>query len=533
MFLLIIFIFNFFIIVACENQQFLNDNNLQTSNENQHQPDEGTANIEFSLDYMKNLMVAPKNITGYSIRINSNQPQNLSNNTQCKIFLLSATLLEQEQEKPGKYSLYSTSETYQFGDVEFDESTITKVTFKKNTEVKEDIYDNDGNLIDQSTIITQDQLDGQINKLYTTKDYTFIQFVAKVSASGNYSYMTDSGEVLQEYITLRPDSLIYDEFGVADFDKTDYYSSALTASFVIDNATNFIYKIDNFHIKAFCNGLVQDSRNYYYSITTDDNNNLVFTDVLPNKEVKVNNVLKDKYGWIFVANSDIDLKIEEKKLIYTTATNYIYDNEYNIYSYDYYPETLLQKLVNVYIDGRQVPLVNTKLILGLISLTTDRSDDVGFSFYKDMRVSNLNLYGPLGVVIAENYEKNYGLYYDTNNSINAYWLDNTHNIFILNTEGILSYYYVDLELIYQKKTSTILTVDDLVQLNTTKLRIENEFYLQIDNDKIKQVNVYSSQGINGVKYYKLVKNGHSLELIELTSKTYEDSIYVFQPINRM
>lgn len=533
--LLLIIVFSLVSFVACGVSEVPADNNNpQNPNENPQQPDDendNNAGVVFSLDYMKNLMVASTNVTGYSIRVNSQQTQRISQSTKAQISLLSATLLEETQETTETYSLYSTSETYQYGDVEFDESTITKVTFKKNTNVTEDVYDNEGNLIDQSTTITQEELDGQINKLYATKDYTFIQFVAKVPASGMYSYKTESGEILQEEVVLRPTSLIFDEFGVAEFDKTDYYSSALTASFVIDNATNFIYKIDNFHIKAFCNGLVQDSRGYYYTITTDEKNNLVFTDVLPNKEIEVNNVLKDKYGWIFVANDDIDQIVEDKKIIYTTEVNYVYDKEFNVYTWEYYTDSLIEYLSKVFINGKLTALVNNGLISGLNNLRTDRENS-DFAFYKNMRVTNLNLYTPLGVQIVENREKDYGLYFDTDYVINAYWLDTSHDMFILDTEGMLSYYYVDLELIYQSSTNTILTIDDMVQLNTSKLRREYDYYLQIDNDKVKITNVYSAQGINGAVYYKIVKNDKKLELVELTSKSYNDSVYVFQPINR-
>lgn len=525
--LLLIMVFSCVSFVACGTQEAPGYNNPQ-------QPDgenDNNAGVEFSLDYMKNLMVASTNVTGYSIKVNSQQTQQKSSNTKSKISLLSSILLEETQETTETYSLYSTSETYQYGNVEFDESIITKVTFKKNTNVTEDIYDNEGNLIDQSTTITQEQLDGKINKLYTTKDYTFIQFVAKVPTSGMYSYESENGEILHEEVTLRPTSLIFDEFGVADFDKTDYYSSALTASFVIDNTTKFIYKIDGFHIKAFYNGLVQDSRGYYYTITTDANNNLVFTDVLPNKEVEVNNVLKDKYGWIFVANDDIDQIVEDKKIIYTTEVNYVYDKEFNVYTWEYYPGTLIEQLSKVFVNGNLTPLVNSGLVSGLNNLRTDR-ENADFAFYKNMRVSNLNLYTPLGVEIVENREKDSGLYFNTDYAINAYWLDNSHDIFILDTEGILSYYYVDLEHIYQSNDVTLLSDDDLTQLSQTKLRREDDYYLQIDNDKVKITNVYSAQGINGAVYYKIVKNDKKLDLVELTSKSYEDSVYVFQPINR-
>ena len=255
----------------------------------------------FQISYMSDLMIDVEQVTAFGIRqdIDSDSGASVVNVS----FVANIVNDNQEQKKPRKnYYLYSTTETYEYGNIEYDENTISKVTFKKNTSINKDVYDKDGNLITSETTIEQKDIDSQINKIYTTKQYTFMQFVARVESSGLYNYKDLNGEIKTEYVTLRPDSLTYDEYGVAEFDKTDYFSGNLTASFVLDNSTGYIYKIENFHIKSFKNGLIVDDNGYIYSIKIDSDKNLVFTDIMPNKGVQIKGVAIDADGYIFVCN---------------------------------------------------------------------------------------------------------------------------------------------------------------------------------------------------------------------------------------
>ena len=127
------------------------DNNNQgnnVENNNDQGSNEQNANInvtQFSLNFLSDLMVDTNSVTAYGIKQSSEDIGNVSDNPiiNTKVSMLSSTLLDDSisndsQRKP-KYSLFQTTEQYYNGNVEYNENSISKVTFKKNTSTTEEI----------------------------------------------------------------------------------------------------------------------------------------------------------------------------------------------------------------------------------------------------------------------------------------------------------------------------------------------------------------------------------------------------------
>ncbi|MGN0765596.1 MAG: hypothetical protein ACI4MO_03855 [Christensenellales bacterium] len=142
------------------------DNNNQGNNEennNEQGDNDQNTNInvtQFSLNFLSDLMVDTNSVTAYGIKQSGEDIENANVNPtlNTKVSMLSSTLLDDtiskdNQRKP-KYSLFQTTEQYYNGNVEYNENSISEVTFKKNTSTTEEIYDNNGHLITTDSIIT-------------------------------------------------------------------------------------------------------------------------------------------------------------------------------------------------------------------------------------------------------------------------------------------------------------------------------------------------------------------------------------------
>ena len=512
-------------------------------NKNKKSSETYSRTYSLSLSYMEDLMIDNTNVTAYGIKKSSNSSQIN------KVSLMNVSLVNDKKEENNntKYYLYKTTENYEYGNVEYNENTITRVTFKKNSSVTEDVYDKNGNLIDSSTEITQDEIDAQINKIYTTSKYTFMQFIIIVNNDGVYSYYDEQGNLKSEKVYVRPTSLVYDENGVADFDKTDYYSSNLTASFVIDNSTGYIYKIDGIYIKSFKNDLIVDDKGYYYTIKTDSNNNLIFTDVMPNKDIKVENVFTDKYGWVYVLNDTMKLLDSDNEIIYLRGvsdipgynqtdgvcmTKLYYDNDDIVYIGEYYGVGVEYcKLKYKIVDGKLENVNNNKLISGLYSIDVEGSPYRFSAMYKDLYIvgSPKNEF-VLSTNLIYTYERENKLIVDIGYNGSYRWFDENYDFLLLIGNDGLYYKNIDLEMCCNEVVN--ITVSDFIKFTDKNLTKVEDYYLTVGDDQYKQINVYKENDFYTTKYYKVIRENNELKLVELNSKSYDDNIFIFQPINK-
>lgn len=212
-----------------------------------------------------------------------------------------------------KYYLFSTKENSSGKDY------FEKIIFKKHSSIKENIYNDKNELIEND--VTQDEINAQINKLYIMEDFTFIQFIPIVEQSGTYKFLDENNKTQERLITVRPQNLVYDQNGVSEFDKTNYFSDEFTQSFVISNKTNNIYKIENFVISTIKDGLVKDGSGLIYNITIE-NNNLKFTTLFNNPNIIVLDYFKDKFGNNYICNKTVNQIDTSTNTIFYTSGYY-------------------------------------------------------------------------------------------------------------------------------------------------------------------------------------------------------------------
>lgn len=155
--------------------------------------------------------------------------------------------------------------------------------------------------------ITQDEIDGEIDKMYVMGNYTFVSFVPV--GMSNREYEIDSQL-----------SSKYDTYG--------YYSDSERQSFVIDNLSGYIYLIENnMSINEIGEGLVKINGKIY-DITINNNDELQFTQVVKNETLNIYRFFKDKYGNKYIHNDILNCVDKANKTLYfTNALNYLISKE--------------------------------------------------------------------------------------------------------------------------------------------------------------------------------------------------------------
>ncbi len=211
-----------------------------------------------------------------------------------------------------KNYLITTREDYFHGKTEFDDSGITKVTFIKNTTVTETVRDHKGNIISETDTVTQDELPAQVNKVYVYNNMTFLQFIPVTP--NNEGVLSNDG---YQMVDIRPDNLKIEEDGSTAFDKIDYRTNEFHQSFVIDNQTGYIYKIDDIWIIQLHNGLckirpeesqeVDPQPDTIYDYRINEDNRLEFFTLIQNPTVNVYEYFKDIHGNNFIQTNSLEL----------------------------------------------------------------------------------------------------------------------------------------------------------------------------------------------------------------------------------
>jgi hypothetical protein len=156
--------------------------------------------------------------------------------------------------------------------------------------------------------ITQDEVEGQVDKLYVLYQYTFISFVPL-----NLNQRPDSSEILFDYD------------GVAFYDKYDYFSNNLRQSFVVDNSTGLIYKIENLDILSLRGGCIRLRNSLIpFDMRINNSGQLEFYSLYSNPTISTTSCLKDVYGNKVIINGELDYKDGASK---TTFVNYKTTNQ--------------------------------------------------------------------------------------------------------------------------------------------------------------------------------------------------------------
>jgi hypothetical protein len=139
--------------------------------------------------------------------------------------------------------------------------------------------------------ITQEEVDGQVDKLYVLYQFTFISFVPLT-------------------LNSRPEaSLLENDYDdVALYDKTDYYSDSTRQSFVVDNETGLIYKIENTFIERISRGILWIKNNLVpHDMRITASGELEFFPLFTNETIIAFDAFKDKHGNTFIFNNRLNI----------------------------------------------------------------------------------------------------------------------------------------------------------------------------------------------------------------------------------
>ena len=488
-----------------------------------------------NISYIKDLAIDVDGLTGFAIKseeevgTHKNSVQLASYNTSGQTYKVTAD--EQESGLARNY-LYATKADCEQGVFVYSPDSVEKVSFKKNDSVKEEIYDSDGKVISSERRLTQEEIPAQINKFYATENFLFMQFVfvrqAKANdmlfEEGGHYYLNDYTVRYGEHTEVRPDDLVYDENGITEFDRTGYRNSEYVKNFVVDRATGYIYQIENFNIDVVFNTSIvgvddgtESFRYYYYRISVNPEGELLFTDVMPNREVWVYGVETEKYGYTFVWNDAIKLIDKENKIYYfTDGDEYFIDDAQEVYQCDTnYPYT-----ISVMVNGEPQKYNNDKVLSGLRRIGREKDEMYG---------------GVMG-----NYK---GRFVDYQGRIanalwcpdNVRWLGNnflTSTLLYCDDDGGLYYKIIDIESCIESPVN--LTPSDFQKISEDVGKLEDvEFYdMKVGKSVVRVKNAFTAKTPTGTKCYKAVKNGDKVELKLLQDKEYTQNVFIFQPLSK-
>lgn len=390
--------------------------------------------------------------------------------------------------------------------------------------------------------ITQDEVEGQVDKLYVLYQYTFISFVPL-----NLNQRPQD-QVLE---------LDYDD--VPLYDKQGYFSDSTRQSFVVDNNTGLIYKIENINIASLSGGCVTVKDNSFpYDMRINEVGNLEFFQLhsnpdlvfSPDYEFYYNKQIctKDKWGNKFVMNPKIDYYDLQSNTTYYAYTSNLNNN-------NYYFLTSTGEIINAYRQNAGSDVWTYKMI--------DESRSLRNFTEKDNFKSSL--LSPLGKLLNVT---NGVMYFISNR-----WQDQRHwysnfSITKLNTIenkvyslGFTGWYYnqvysegYNILLVFNRSTKQILCIDnfwnifngmtdeDYTNINVLagsiiywtvfENNLPNEFNKKVVLDQVDEVNlinnIYSIFSLSGTIYYDLI-----LEFVDTswTINSYISGTYVAPPIS--
>ncbi len=505
---------------ACQMDKSNNENNDEV--------------YELNLSYMKDLAIDVHDSTAFGIKkVEIANHESSAQASLCGVSLLNSDLAESDKKIREKNYLYKTTTTYENGNVEYGQNSIAQVTFRKNDSVNEEVYDEKGNLIPQNRVVTQDEISAQINKLYVTEKYMFLQFVALIAESGYYDYY-ENDDIKTEWVDLRPEELTYDENGISDFDLKNYRSSELFQSFIVDMESGYIYKIEGFTVaEIFDTDIILDKNDNYYKISINDNRELVFTDIMPNKEVHIDGLATDKYGYTIVDNSSFDFVDHKNKIYYFTRTSMRCWCVISDSKEAYFVDFSNYSIKNMLISGELTEFSKDRVVSGF--------HVIGNKEYptKDMRfMVNGAYYGyrVWGMMAHGNEIIGDILYVEgLNDSNGVLWMNDTFlsSVLIMSNDNKLYYKIINIEDYVNSATLTLLDVSDFEQVSDVAVEYELEYYMAVGRNKMKVKDVYFKQELTGTKYYKLVRTGQRVQLVLLEDKDYTQNVFIFQPINKI
>jgi hypothetical protein len=167
--------------------------------------------------------------------------------------------------------------------------------------------------------ITQDEVEGQVDKFYVLNEYTIVSFVPLS-------------------INLRPQDqdleLDYDD--VPLYDKQGYFSDSTRQSFLVSNINGLIYPLINISIEYINNGLIKLTNDYrIYDLEEQSDGELNLVPIFSNPNVEVYQFRKDRYGNNFIINDKINEFVEESSTLFITdVRQFLINNENEVFLFE-------------------------------------------------------------------------------------------------------------------------------------------------------------------------------------------------------
>lgn len=373
-----------------------------------------------------------------------------------------------------------------------------------------------GNGIEQT--ITQDDIDGEIDKVYVLNNYTFISFVPK----GTFKRPSN-------------DDLTYDIDGISVYDKSDYYSANDRQSFVIDNSTGYIYSIKDFHISKIQGGCIfSNNSGFIYDFKVNSDSSLEFYPLFGNDTVTIYDCFKDKFGNKYILNN----KINE----FDSSTNtqfYVIDQNYSdkLFTYKLTSEGYALK-ANI---GPNWKLVLSAQIMDKNgvwrNLNASDNFDVlssinnadGYYIYK---VENGILYGLGGTISSWTTWVDLYFYDSLNNEYRSCWTDWSRSNF--NATYVQEFGVILEE--FDGKLYAIYDVFDYIK-QYSRANDNNSYYTFVDKEYSKREVLLEKCSIenNSVLTYRIWGNTYYDAVVEEDAsgtpkvKFYETGTYVTEP----
>ena len=203
------------------------------------------------------------------------------------------------------------------------EYSTTLVTFDENGDIEEVVF----RYTDGSGEVTQDEL-GYLHYVYTLGDYTFVEYGVENLWEGDLS-----GEMLadtltygqrelrcdqdsQTFVIHNPTGKVYSLHSAGDAFTKQLYGSEAT-SLIVWAYDGGVSMDIGYHISSTNDGMDIAS----FKLDIAENGDLVLTDVMPNRNIRVYNMFTDAYGNTFVCNDELN-DVTDGIMYYTGELRY-------------------------------------------------------------------------------------------------------------------------------------------------------------------------------------------------------------------
>ncbi len=354
--------------------------------------------------------------------------------------------------------------------------------------------------------ITQDEVEGQVDKLYVFHQYTFISFVP----------LNLNQRPLTENLFLSPHD------GIPAYDKEGFYSNSTRQSFVIDNNTGLIYKIEGINVGFnLWEGCVQEqSSEFPFHLRITEQNKLEFYSLHQNSSIETVQCKSDKLGNKFIANRSISTYNDRTNTLFYIYNHY--DHEFRI--------TKTGEAIE-YINGKRLVVDSTNNTRREIST----NDVFSFHSFNEYLIKNGFAY----------YLRSAGGFID-NFAAGKIDLSNDLNLQIPIAGGLISGKYLkEFDILLQWLDGSIFyydkvfeSLDDFFYNNDSEDVVLNDFYppkLVIEGVVVSGTNQATKFDLNGNTDYiffpEYSSSGWIISTISTTDYVPPEISIILQPIN--